>query len=257
MNLTRRHLDESQRAMVGARLATLRAGRPLKTSAIDLVSQEQAATLLNIGLASVKRAATIQHEGIPDLAHAVDTGEIAVSAAVPLAALSRDTQPAALTEARAQARGGKVTATITKAIVTRQEVLGTLQTALEDGLPSSAAIKQALAVHAIALPTPGLADALARAVPEPVSIPATDGLYHDGRTQLEEQNRKDYVQRLFQLFNALEALATLPEAAELLSDIPEYSAHRVDDHLEPAVLWLNAFANLWRNQHAELTQHFA
>jgi hypothetical protein len=48
-NLHRRHLSESQRGMVGAKLANLNEGRP-KTSAIALVSQKQAAEMLNIGV---------------------------------------------------------------------------------------------------------------------------------------------------------------------------------------------------------------
>ncbi len=41
-NLHRRHLNESQRGMVGAKLANMNEGRP-KTSAIALVTQKQAA----------------------------------------------------------------------------------------------------------------------------------------------------------------------------------------------------------------------
>jgi hypothetical protein len=43
INLLRRHLNESQRAMVAARLATLREGRPSKTAQICAVSQSSAA----------------------------------------------------------------------------------------------------------------------------------------------------------------------------------------------------------------------
>src|SRR5262249_37177203 len=48
MNVRRRHLDESQRAMIAARLANMPQGRPEKTPSIEGVSQETAAQLLNV-----------------------------------------------------------------------------------------------------------------------------------------------------------------------------------------------------------------
>jgi N6-adenosine-specific RNA methylase IME4 len=83
-NLKRRHLDESQRAMVAARLAMLTKGanqhRP-----IGLPSQEQAATILNVSERSVKRAAVVRDHGAPELVTAVDRGEVSVSAAAEVA----------------------------------------------------------------------------------------------------------------------------------------------------------------------------
>ncbi len=55
-NLHRRHLNESQRAMVAAKIANLGEGRPDKTASIDAVSQIKAAQLLNVSRASVQRA---------------------------------------------------------------------------------------------------------------------------------------------------------------------------------------------------------
>src|SRR2546425_683064 len=78
MNLRRRHLDESQRGMVAARLANLSPGRPEKTPPIDGVSHETAATLLNVGLRTVERAKKIQCQAIPEVIQAVDTGELGV-----------------------------------------------------------------------------------------------------------------------------------------------------------------------------------
>jgi hypothetical protein len=48
-NVCRRHLDESQRAMVAAKMATLSEGRPLKTAQICAVSQDETAKRLNVG----------------------------------------------------------------------------------------------------------------------------------------------------------------------------------------------------------------
>lgn len=64
LNLKRLHLDESQRAMVGAKLATLREGRrSTETPSIEGVSVATAATMLNVGHASVERAKVVQRDG--------------------------------------------------------------------------------------------------------------------------------------------------------------------------------------------------
>lgn len=87
-NLARRHLDESQRAMVAARLATLRRGRPARGPGIPAkagISQAAAAQLLHVSADSIDRAARVRRDGIPALAAAVERGEIAVSAAADIA----------------------------------------------------------------------------------------------------------------------------------------------------------------------------
>jgi N6-adenosine-specific RNA methylase IME4 len=96
-NLKRRHLDESQRAMVAARIANLAHGGnrrsdqpanlPLETVP---VSQARAAELLNVSERTVRDAKTVQREASPELVEAVDRGALAVSAAAEIAA-----QPAA------------------------------------------------------------------------------------------------------------------------------------------------------------------
>jgi hypothetical protein len=85
-NFHRRHLDESQRAMVAARLVTTklgdnqhiqREGRP-----IDLPT---AAEMLNVSEKSVKRAKDVWEKGAPQLQKLVDSGQVAVSVAEKLA----------------------------------------------------------------------------------------------------------------------------------------------------------------------------
>lgn len=80
-NLRRRHLTESQRAMVAAKIATLGEGRPSKTTARAVVSQAQAATLLDISADSIGRARTVLNQGAPNIVAAVERGEVPVSAA--------------------------------------------------------------------------------------------------------------------------------------------------------------------------------
>lgn len=84
-NIARRHLDESQRAMCAARLATMGEGRPNKTASIDAVSQPRAAEMLNVSRPSVQRAAQVIEHGIPELIQAVDRGDMAVSRAAQIA----------------------------------------------------------------------------------------------------------------------------------------------------------------------------
>jgi len=80
-NLHRRHLDESQRALVAARIANLKEGRPSETASIDAVSQSQAGQLLNVSRESVQRAAKVLKKASPEIVAAVEKGEVSVSAA--------------------------------------------------------------------------------------------------------------------------------------------------------------------------------
>ena len=83
LNLHRRHLDTSQRAMVAAKLATLPKGanqhspngEPSKT-------QAEAAEMLNVGKRSVERARIVLDEGTHELIDAVERGEKSVTAAL-------------------------------------------------------------------------------------------------------------------------------------------------------------------------------
>lgn len=85
LNLKRRHLDESQRAMVAAKLANLQKGDNRFTVDRQIcpsISQNQAAELLNVGTTTVKQAKQVIDHGTPELIHAVEQGEIPVSRAV-------------------------------------------------------------------------------------------------------------------------------------------------------------------------------
>jgi N6-adenosine-specific RNA methylase IME4 len=84
LNLHRRHLDESQRAMVAARVAKLPKGVRSDASIEASTTQTKAAEMLNVGRATVQRAREVLEKGTPDLVHAVERGDIAVSAAAKL-----------------------------------------------------------------------------------------------------------------------------------------------------------------------------
>jgi ParB-like nuclease family protein len=125
LNLRRRHLNESQRAMVGARLAILEAeARQRKGLRSDLganlhpgefgKSCHRTAMLVNVSPRLVAYALKVVKEGCDQLIAAVEAGELAVSAASVLAGLPREEQAKAVAEGSRQAarkarelRGGK------------------------------------------------------------------------------------------------------------------------------------------------------
>jgi len=85
LNLHRRHLDESQRAMVAARLANSRQGERTDLSEpsanLRKVSQVEAAELVKVSPRSVTSAKKVLESGDSELVAAVDRGEVPVSAA--------------------------------------------------------------------------------------------------------------------------------------------------------------------------------
>lgn len=87
LNLHRRHLSESQRAMVAARLANMRQGTrtDLEHSAnLPNVSQSQAAGLLGVSDRSLRSAKTVRFKGEPEVVSAVEQGVMPVSVAASL-----------------------------------------------------------------------------------------------------------------------------------------------------------------------------
>jgi N6-adenosine-specific RNA methylase IME4/ParB-like chromosome segregation protein Spo0J len=92
VNLRRRHLSESQRAMVAAKLATLTHGQRQSGQLAGVPTQDEAAALLNVGERSVRRAAEVRDQGIAELQSAVERGEVSVSAAGDVATLPEHQQ---------------------------------------------------------------------------------------------------------------------------------------------------------------------
>jgi ParB-like chromosome segregation protein Spo0J len=88
-NLHRRHLTESQRAMVAARLADLKRGANQHSQGLPI---GRAADLLNVGERTVARAREVLSRGVPDLLSAVERGEVAVSAAANICGMSEAEQ---------------------------------------------------------------------------------------------------------------------------------------------------------------------
>jgi len=96
-NLHRRHLSESQRASIAARVANMPSHRPKKSANWrsndePLVSSSDAAEMLNVSTRAVERARKVQKEAPPEIVQAVDDGRVSVSLAAKVAALPEDQQ---------------------------------------------------------------------------------------------------------------------------------------------------------------------
>jgi len=97
LNLPRRHLTESQRGMVAAKIANIKFGdnqylRKGTSTDVPIVSQTKAAEMLQVGKATVQRAKTVLTSGTPELQNAVESGAISVNAASRVAALPKKDQ---------------------------------------------------------------------------------------------------------------------------------------------------------------------
>ncbi len=81
VNLKRRHLNESQRAMVAEKLATLGEGRPRANSAnLQSISVAKAGDMMQVSPRSVQTARAVR-EADPDLAARVEAGEMRLNEA--------------------------------------------------------------------------------------------------------------------------------------------------------------------------------
>lgn len=118
INLHRRHLTESQRAMVGARVKGYEAGRakerqkvrkgkrsgatPENLTDLDLGdARDKAGVSVSVSGKSVDHAVKVIAEGSPKLQAAVDAGKVAVSVAAKLADLPKAEQNKALAGGKA------------------------------------------------------------------------------------------------------------------------------------------------------------
>ncbi|WP_316188303.1 MULTISPECIES: MT-A70 family methyltransferase [unclassified Bradyrhizobium] len=85
-NLHRRQMSADERRMVGARLVTLRQGRPEQTSQSANISREQAAKITQADVAGIDRARSVIAHAAPEIVEAASRGKISVAAAAEIAA---------------------------------------------------------------------------------------------------------------------------------------------------------------------------
>ena len=88
----RRNLNEAQRAMLAALLASLENGQRKSASPIGEATQAEVAKQFHVGKRSVERARKVQQNGIPELDRLVTAGAVSVSAAADVATLPVEEQ---------------------------------------------------------------------------------------------------------------------------------------------------------------------
>jgi len=81
LNVHRRHLNESQRAMVAAKLANMPQGRPETNAQICAINQEEAAEMLSVARRSVQSAKKVRDKAEPEVVALVEQGKLSVSLA--------------------------------------------------------------------------------------------------------------------------------------------------------------------------------
>ena len=99
--LLRQHLDTGQRAMIAAKMATLKDGQHPPASSNDGAgTRAEAAKAMTVSEKSVDRAKVIQEHGSPALQRAVRVNEVSLSDAAAVAKESKATQDRALQAVR-------------------------------------------------------------------------------------------------------------------------------------------------------------
>jgi len=128
-NLTRRHLSESQRAMIAAKIATLPKGShgPKGPS-----STKQVSRMLKTSPMSIKRAKTVRKDGTPELIAAVEADEISVTPAAAIAKLAKDKQNDAITKRNSKPRQKKIGGKTRSVTVTKLNSLAWSQASTEE-----------------------------------------------------------------------------------------------------------------------------
>lgn len=103
LNLHRRHLSESQRAMVAAKLETMKPGRPTKDANLH-VSRDAAASMLSVSERSVASAKRIATKAEPEVTRAVEAGRMTLNEASKVVQLRPEMQRAVADLPKAERR---------------------------------------------------------------------------------------------------------------------------------------------------------
>jgi phage N-6-adenine-methyltransferase len=104
LNLHRRHLSESQRSIIAAKLANLDIGRPASNLIVSIatVSQSDAAAALDVSRVSVNRANRVLNRGSEELVDLVESGKLGVLPASEVATLDEQDQETIIARGEAE-----------------------------------------------------------------------------------------------------------------------------------------------------------
>jgi len=249
LNLHRRHLTESQRALVAARLATLPHGFN-QHAQICAPSQEGAAHMLGVSRRSVQYAKAVVSGGTNALIDAVDAGEVSVSTAAHLARLPAEDQHAVLAktpdEIRAIARDvktridqagvcGKSAVKIFDRVAADQNLSGIEQ----------CAVVEVIKAESTPLPTPSEAKRIAQQ--KQVLVLGSDGRYHGPEVSAESAAATE---RWLALREGLESLCRIDtDPASLIACVPHYQHKNLSAWLAQAVPLITHFDQVWKGAH--------
>jgi ParB-like chromosome segregation protein Spo0J len=260
LNLHRRHLSESQRAMVAAQLANMNRTDTLRQyrcanlhNDAKPVSLAEAAELLQVSRRSVASAARIREQGTVHLINAVAQGSLAVSTAANLAHLPPDTQREVLAKTPDEIRA---IAREVKARIKEAGVCGPSAVKIFDQVAANqhlSGIEQCAVVEVIKaedspLPTPSEAKRIAREGAPGLMVLGSDGRYHTAPGDPEENAR---MERWMRLREGLELMATVPFPPTVAVEaIPAYQHKNVSEWLGRVVPFVNQLNQLWSQHHA-------
>lgn len=240
LNLHRRHLTESQRAMVAAKMATMKQGdnrftidaqiqastpdeqqalfdAPKPAPSITTVSQSEAAAQLNVSRSAVQSATVVRNQGTPELTKAVESGKVSVNTA---AKAAQTLTPEKQLDIIAQAPEN-----LGKAM--REEVAKVVEKVekkKKDTQEWNAFVDK---THAELRP--------------------------EGFDRAEENRR---VNLTHDLYKAMAMLAAMPPVEEMLPLIPEYQDYRFKD-LDAALSWFSAFTKAYKESRCERVEKSA
>lgn len=250
LNLHRRHLTESQRAMVAAQLANMRQGErtDLSPSAnLPKVSQVEAARQLGVGDRSVRHALEVRNAGASELVHAVESGQIAVSTAAQLSRLPVDEQRQVLTKTPQEIRA------IAKEVQSRIQQAGVCgksavkifdQVAADEQLTGADQVAVAEAINADEPPLPTPHEAQRIAEQNQTLVLGSDGRYHGPHVSAASAAAAEH---WLALREGLESLCSIDADPQALIDcVPHYQHQNLSAWLSRALPLITRFEQVWK-----------
>jgi ParB-like chromosome segregation protein Spo0J len=109
-NLHRRHLTESQRAMIAGQIVTTKLGSNQYKGEDGKIDTAKAAVLLNVSESSVKRAKKVYEKAAPEVVDALHKGELRLGMAASVVAKPKEQQTQAMADEKAKVEAAKAAA---------------------------------------------------------------------------------------------------------------------------------------------------